>query len=74
MPRNPRSRRLPAFGRGTVVFFDENLGRGLLRLETGERVRFTYRDLAGAEGFQILFEGEQVEIRHHKIHRLPEPG
>ncbi len=57
-----------------MVFFDENLGQGLLRLDTGERVRFNYRDLAEASGFQILFEGERVEVRQGKIHRLSDPS
>ncbi len=71
----PKKSRLPEGARGTVVFFDENLGYGLLRLDSGERVRFTHRDLAEAEGFQVMFEGERVEIRQGTIHRLtpPEP-
>ncbi len=72
-PKKTGKSRLPEGARGLVVFFDENLGRGILRLDTGERIRFTHRDLAQAEGFQVLFEGERVEIRQGKIHRLSPP-
>ena len=47
-----------------VLFFDENLGRGLLRVEGAEeRVPFTYRDVIGEEGFITFFEGEVVWVQ-----------
>ena len=46
----------------TVLRFDENLGRGLLRLsETGETLGFTYKQVS-EEGFIALFEGERVRV------------
>jgi len=52
--------------RGKVLHFDENLGRGIIRLETGEKIRITYRQIEG-EGFKVLFEGENVIVRGEKV-------
>ena len=50
-------------GRGKVLFFDENLGSGILQpLSSKERIKFTYKDVIGESGFVILFEGEEVEF------------
>ncbi len=47
---------------GIVLFFDDNLGRGVIRLlDTGERLKISHRDIED-EGFVVLFEGELVEI------------
>lgn len=47
-----------------MLFFDENLGRGMIRLEeTGRRVPFTYRDVVSEEGFITFHEGERVWVR-----------
>jgi cold shock CspA family protein len=56
--------------RGKVIFFNESLGTGILRLDySNEKIRFNYRDLDGAEGFRILFPGDivQVSIQNGKI-------
>ena len=47
--------------RGKVLYFDENRGKGKIRLEDGREVYFTYR-VVDEEGFVILFEGEEVEV------------
>jgi cold shock CspA family protein len=47
--------------RGKVLYFDENRGRGKIRLDDGREVHFTYR-VVDDEGFVILFEGEEVEV------------
>ncbi len=45
-----------------VLFFDENLGKGLLLvLGDNRRIFVTHREIEG-EGFKILFEGEIVEV------------
>jgi len=49
--------------RGKVLFFDENLGSGILQPRgSKERIKFTYKDVIGESGFVILFEGEEVEF------------
>lgn len=49
--------------RGKVLFFDENLGSGILQpCGSKERIKFTYKDVIGESGFVILFEGEEVEF------------
>ncbi|RKZ00401.1 MAG: hypothetical protein DRQ10_04255 [Candidatus Hydrothermota bacterium] len=49
-----------------VLVFDENLGRGIIRLlDTGERIRITHKDI-DEDGFKILFEGEVVEVYRSK--------
>jgi cold shock CspA family protein len=48
-----------------VIRFDENRGRGRLRLETsGEILPFTYKQV-NEEGFVTLHEGEAVSVRFH---------
>lgn len=57
--------------KGRVLHFDENLGRGVIRLETGERVKVTHHQIAG-EGFKVLFEGETVIIKGKRVFPLRE--
>lgn len=52
--------------KGKVLHFDENLGRGTIKLETGEKIKITYRQIEG-EGFKILFEGECVIVKGGKV-------
>jgi len=48
--------------RAKVLFFDDNRGRGLLKiLETGERINVSYKNIQ-IEGFKVLFEGQIVEV------------
>ena len=48
--------------RAKVLFFDDNRGRGLLKiLETGERINVSYKNIQ-MEGFKVLFEGQIVEV------------
>jgi len=47
--------------RGKVLYFDENRGRGKIRLKDGRDVSFSYKEVE-EEGFVILFEGEEVEV------------
>ena len=45
-----------------VLFFDDNRGRGLLKiLETGERINVRYKNIQ-MEGFKVLYEGQIVEV------------
>jgi len=47
---------------GKVIQFDDNLGRGVIRLiESGQRLKITHRDIVG-DGFVVLIEGELVEV------------
>ena len=47
---------------GIVLHFDDNLGRGIIRIiETGERIRITHKDV-DMDGFVVLSEGEKVRI------------
>ncbi len=47
---------------GIVLHFDDNLGRGIIRIiETGERIKVTHKDVE-MEGFVVLSEGEKVKI------------
>jgi len=49
--------------RGKVLFFNENLGSGILKPCGGkEKIKFTYKDVIGESGYVILFEGEEVEF------------
>ncbi len=59
--------------RGIVLQFDDNLGRAIIRLiDTGERLKVTYRDIE-MDGFVVLFEGEYVvvEMEGEKIRVRP---
>ena len=48
--------------RAKVLFFDDNRGRGLLKiLDTGERINVGYKNIR-MEGFKVLFEGQIVEV------------
>jgi len=48
--------------RAKVLFFDDNRGRGLLKiLDTGERINVSYKNIQ-MEGFKVLFEGQIVEV------------
>ncbi len=49
---------------GKVVFFNENLGTGIIRLDTSSRrIKFNYKSLDdGIEGFKILFPGDRVQV------------
>jgi len=58
-----KKREQKARRKGKVLFFDENLGSGILKpVEGKEKIKFTYRDVVGESGFVILFEGEEVEF------------
>ena len=46
---------------GIVVFFNENLGIGLIKLKDGEKLKVSYRMIEG-EGLKMLFEGEKVIV------------
>ncbi len=47
---------------GIVLHFDDNLGRGIIRIiETGERIKVTHKDVE-MDGFVVLSEGEKVKI------------
>jgi cold shock CspA family protein len=59
--------------RGIVVHFDDNLGRAIIRLlDTGERLKITYRDI-DMDGFVVLFEGQYVvvKIEGEKVKVIP---
>lgn len=46
-----------------ILIFNENLGTGILKIiGSSEKIRFSYRDLIGPEGFKILFPGDLVEV------------
>jgi len=48
---------------GKVLQFNENLGIGVVKIiGQEERLKFTYREVEGEEGFKILFPGDMVEI------------
>ncbi len=48
--------------RAKVLFFDDNRGRGVLKiLDTGERINVSYKNIQ-MEGFKVLFEGQIVEV------------
>lgn len=57
--------------KGKVLYFDENLGRGLIKLKTGKKIKITYRQIDG-EGYKILFEGEWVILRGNKVYPIRE--
>ncbi len=46
-----------------VLVFNENLGEGIaLVYSTGEKIRFSYREIEGIDGFKILFPGDVVKV------------
>ena len=47
----------------TVIYFNESLGSGIAKVEGAEeRIRFTYKEIEGLEGFKLLFVGDKIEI------------
>ncbi len=48
--------------KGKVLFFDDNRGRGVVKiLDSGERLSFDYKHIK-MEGFKILYEGQIVTV------------
>uniref|UniRef100_A0A7C2K5C9 Cold-shock protein n=1 Tax=candidate division WOR-3 bacterium TaxID=2052148 RepID=A0A7C2K5C9_UNCW3 len=63
--------------KATVIYFNENLGSGIARIEnTQERIRFSYKEIEGMEGFRLLFAGDKIEIifteQGKKVRKLSE--
>ncbi len=45
-----------------VLFFDDNRGRGTIKLlDSGERFPIGYKNIS-MEGFKVLYEGQIVEV------------
>ena len=45
-----------------VLFFDDNRGRGVIKLlDSGERFSIDYKSIS-MEGFKVLYEGQIVEV------------
>ncbi len=57
-----------------VLFFDDNRGRGILKLlDSGKRLSIDYKNIK-MEGFKILYEGQIVivELDRDRVTVIPE--
>ncbi len=46
---------------GIVILFDDNRGEGVIRLNNGQRVKVSYKDIK-KESMFFLSEGEKVKV------------
>ena len=52
---------------GTVKWFDDSKGLGLIRSESGTEVSVHFSEIR-CEGFRTLLEGEEVEFEIRETH------
>ncbi len=56
-----------------VLFFDDNRGRGIIKLlDSGERISIDYKSI-NMEGFKVLYEGQIVEVEFENGEILVKP-